>query len=78
MTIDWGSLGIVALVALAAAVAVVALVAFALVGLSARTQPAGGATASRLSPTGGTVVATGCLLAAVAIVGYGLFLIVAH
>lgn len=77
--IDWGALLNVVLVSLAAGVAVVALVAFALVGLSARVQVAeGGAEARRapLSPGAGTAVAAVCLLAAVAIVAYGLYIII--
>lgn len=81
MNIAWGSLGIVCLVSLAVGVAVVALVAFTLVGLSARVRPAvGGAddgSAPPLSPAAGTPVAVVCLAAVVAIVGYGLYVIVA-
>lgn len=81
MGIAWGSLGIVALVSLAAGVAVVVLLAFALVGLSARVrQPAGGPTDGAepvMSAATGTAVAGLCLAAVVAIVGYGLYLIVA-
>jgi hypothetical protein len=81
MDIAWGSLLAVCVVSLAVGVAVVALVAFALVGLSSRaTRPAGGPDdgAERpLGPAAGTVIAALCLLAVAAIVGYGLYLIVA-
>jgi hypothetical protein len=81
VTINWGSLGIVAAVSLAAGVAVVVLVALALVGLSARVrQPVGGpedGAAPRLGAGAGTGVAAVCLLAVAAIVGYGLYIIIA-
>lgn len=81
MGINWGSLGIVSIVSLAAGVAVVVLLAIALVGLSARVkQPVGGPADGAkpgLSPAAGTAVAAVCLLAVVAIVGYGLYLIIA-
>jgi hypothetical protein len=81
MNIAWGSLLVVCVVSLAVGVAVVSLVAFALVGLSARaTRPAGGpddGAAPPLSPAVGTAVAALCLLAVAAIVGYGLYVIVA-
>jgi hypothetical protein len=75
VTIAWGSLFLVFVVSLAIGVAVVVLVAFALVGLSARSQPA---TVGRrgLSPAAGTAVAGLCLTAAALIVGYGLYVIV--
>jgi hypothetical protein len=81
MTIAWGSLLVVCVVSLAVGVAVVVLVAFALVGLSARAaQPVGGpadGAKPSLSPAAGTAIAVLCLLAVAAIVGYGLYLIVA-
>lgn len=82
MTIDWTSLGLVAVVALGVSVAVVALVSFALVGLSARAKanavggPDDGA-APPMNPALGAAVAGVCLLAVVAIVVYGLYVIVA-
>ncbi|MCE0768033.1 hypothetical protein LWC35_34805 [Pseudonocardia kujensis] len=76
MHIAWGALGAVALVSLVAGVAVIALVAFALVGLSARSQPAPVGRRG-LSPAAGTAVAGLCLAAAALIVGYGLYVIVA-
>ena len=79
MGIAWGSLLIVCLISLAVGVAIVVLVAFALVGLSARVQvPAGGPEdgAPTLSPGTGSAIAGICLLAAAAIVGYGLWIIV--
>jgi cation transporter-like permease len=80
MSIAWSSLLLVSLVSLGAGVAVVVLVSFALVGLSARVpvRPRGpdhgGPT---LSPTLGSAVAAACLVAVVAIVGYGLYIIAA-
>ncbi|GAA4939105.1 hypothetical protein EV188_101996 [Actinomycetospora succinea] len=79
MTIDWASLGLVSVVSLAAGVAVVVLVSFALVGLSARVRPRpGGAEdgAPTLSAGAGTAIAAVCLAAVVAIVGFGLYVIV--
>lgn len=80
MGIRWESLGVVAVVSAAVAVVVVALVSFALVGWSARAGAAGGAqdgSGPPMSPALGTAVAAGCLLAVAAIVGYGLYVIVA-
>jgi hypothetical protein len=81
MNIAWGSLLVVCVVSLAVGVAVVALVAFALVGLSARAaQPVGGPDDGGTPPVGGrlgTAIAGLCLLAVAAIVGYGLYMIVA-
>ena len=88
MTINWGSLGIVAVVSLAVGVLVVVLVSLALVGLSAREAapdgepvsaddtPIIGRGSSTMSPAAGTAVAGVCLIAAAAIVLYGLYLIV--
>ena len=80
MGIAWGSLFIVCIVSLAIGVAVVVLVAFALVGLSARQHAAVGGPddgAPTIGAGAGTAVAGLCLLAAAAIVGYGLWIIVA-
>jgi hypothetical protein len=88
MTINWGSLGIVALVSLAVGVLVVVLVSLALVGLSAREPatdgepvsadetPIIGRNSSTMSPALGTAVAAVCLIGAAAIVLYGLYVIV--
>jgi hypothetical protein len=80
MNVDWGAVLVVCAVSLAAGVAVVALVALALVGLSARApQRVGGpedGARPALTPAAGTAVAGLCLLAAAAIVGYGLYIIV--
>jgi hypothetical protein len=76
--INWGALGLVGIVSLAAAVAVVVLVSFAIVGLSAREHSLAGTIGTgSVSPTVGTAIAGLCLLAVVAIVGYGLYVIVA-
>ncbi|MHA6619811.1 hypothetical protein [Pseudonocardia sp. DLS-67] len=81
MSIAWGSLLVVCVAALAVGVAVVVLVALALVGLSARAAlPVGGpddGARPPVSPVAGTAIAVLCLLAVAAIVGYGLYLIVA-
>jgi len=81
MSIAWESLLVVCVVSLAVGVAVVSLVAFALVGLSARApKPVGGpddGAPPPLGPAAGTAVASLCLLAVAAIVGYGLYVIVA-
>jgi hypothetical protein len=88
MNINWGSLGVVALVSLAVGVLVVVLVSLALVGLSAREPapeaelvsadetPIIGRGNNTMSPAVGTAVAGVCLVAAAAIVLYGLYLIV--
>ena len=88
MTIDWGALGVVTLVSFAVAILVVVLVSLALVGLSARDPAQEGELVSAdetpiigrgtrsLSPAAGTTVAVVCLLAAAAIVLYGLYVIV--
>lgn len=87
-SINWGALGVVAIVSFAVAVLVVILVSLALVGLSARAPAQEGEPVSAdetpiigrgrtpLSPGAGTTVAGFCLLAAAAIVLYGLYLIV--
>ena len=79
MSVAWGSLLIVCVVSLAVGVAIVALVSFALVGLSARQRAAVGGPhdgAPTLGAGAGTATAAICLLAAAAIVGYGLWIIV--
>ena len=79
MSIAWGSLFIVCIVSLAVGVAVVVLVTFALVGLSARQRVAAGGPddgAPTLSTGAGTAIAGLCLVAAAAIVGYGLWIII--
>lgn len=77
MNIDLGSLLLVAVVSLAAAVAVVVLVALALVGVSAArgdvSRPQGGASA--ISPAAGVMMACVCVLASLAIVAYGIYLV---
>jgi hypothetical protein len=75
--INWGAIGLVGIVSLAVAVAVVMLVSFAIVGLSAREHSLAGTDTGAISPTVGTAIAALCLLAVVAIVGYGLYVIVA-
>jgi hypothetical protein len=86
MTINWGALSVVAAVSLVIGVLVVVLVSLALVGLSARepdpvSEPADealviGRGSVGLSRAAGTAVAAVCLLGAVAIVSYGLYLLV--
>jgi hypothetical protein len=79
--IDWTTLAVVALAAAAAALSLVLLVAFALVGLSNGSgSQVGGAARGGCSsnrPTLGRAIAVLCLLAAVLIVCYGMFLIIA-
>jgi len=79
--IDWATLGAIAVVAAAAGVTVVLLVSFAVLGLSGspgRGVPDAGATGRpHARPAGGPVLAVLCLLAATAVVGYGLYLIIA-
>jgi hypothetical protein len=88
MQIKWDSLALVAGVSAVAGLAVMTLVALAVVGLSARagapsvvrvdavrTDRAGG-WGGRLSPAAGTALTVASLAAVVAIVGYGLFVIV--
>ena len=88
MSIHWEALAAVALVSLIVGVLVVVLVSLALVGLSARAPaqdgepvsadetPIIGRGSTPLSPAAGTTVAAICLLAAAAIVVYGLYLII--
>ncbi|WP_020662262.1 hypothetical protein [Amycolatopsis benzoatilytica] len=73
MAINWGALGIVFVVALAAAVVLTGLFAFGVRGLSDRE-------AARAHGGTGTVQLTGavvCFAVCAAVVGYGIFLIVA-
>ena len=84
MSINWGALLVVAFVSFGAAVGVVVLVALALLGLSARANgtavadagAAGGGSRLGMSSTAGTLVAGLCLLGAVAIAGYGIWIII--
>ena len=81
MTINWGSFGIVAVVSLAVVVVVVVLVSLALVGLSARADPAEqpsavGRPLNGLTPAAGTAMATLCLIAASAIVLFGFYILI--
>jgi hypothetical protein len=75
MSIDWGSLLIVFIVTFGVAVAVVTLVSFGLVGLSARDATPDNPPAVIGAKTG-TILGGLCLLAATAIVLFGLYLIV--
>ena len=83
MHIDWTTLAAVTVVAAAAALSLVLLVAFALVGLSNGSgwqvggAARGGCSSSGNRRTFGRAVAVLCLLAAVLIVCYGRFLIIA-
>jgi hypothetical protein len=79
MGIEWGSLLIVFVVSFGSAVLVVALVSVALVALSGRTAAVGksGTRPAVASSGSGTVVGGLCLVAATAIVLYGLYVIVA-
>jgi hypothetical protein len=70
--INWAALGLVGIVSLAVAV----LVSFAIVGLSAREHSLGGTGTGAIRPAAGTAIAALCLLV-VAVVGYGLYVIVA-
>jgi hypothetical protein len=76
MSIAWGALGLVAIVSFAAAVVVTALVSFGIVGLAARSPRPDGPEPA-LSPSTGTAVSVVCFAAAVAIVIYALYIIVA-
>ncbi|WP_290053294.1 hypothetical protein [Amycolatopsis solani] len=73
MHIDWGSLGLVFAVALASVVVLTSLFSFGVVGLSQRdsAREAGG---SGSGPLAGAVI---CFALCAAIVGYGIYLIVA-
>jgi hypothetical protein len=73
MTIHWGSLLTVFVVSLGSTIAVVGLVTLAMLGLSARVaEPR-----ALFSPVRGTAVAGVCLAAAVVIVLFGLWTLVA-
>jgi hypothetical protein len=84
VNINWGALLVVAFVSFGSAVGVVVLVSLALLGLSARANGtavgdagvAGGGSRLGMSSTAGTLVAGLCLLGAVAIAGYGLYIII--
>ncbi|MEV4056117.1 hypothetical protein AB0J55_33330 [Amycolatopsis sp. NPDC049688] len=73
MHINWGSLGLVFVVALASVVVLTSLFSFGVVGLSQRdsAREAGG---SGTGPLTGAVI---CFTLCAAIVGYGIYLIVA-
>jgi hypothetical protein len=70
MNINWSGLLEVFLIALAAGVGVVVLFSFGIVALGRRTEP------GQSSPVA-TTVAVVCFLACVAMVGYGIYLVVA-
>ena len=80
MTVDWGSLLTVVLASAAATMAIVALVSVAVLGWSARSvQPVaavGSALRTMPSRRAGTVLAVAALVAAAAIVLFGLWEIV--
>ena len=73
MNIDWGSLGLVFVVALASVVVLTSLFSFGVVGLSQRES----AREAGTSGTGPLVGAILCFVVCLAIVGYGIYLIVA-
>ncbi|KDN23410.1 hypothetical protein [Amycolatopsis rifamycinica] len=73
MHINWGSLGLVFVVALASVVVLTSLFSFGVVGLSQR-DTARESGASGTGPLAGAVV---CFAACAAIIGYGIYLIVA-
>ena len=81
MHIDWATLAVIAVVAAAATVTIVLLVSFAVLGLSSAPGPGvpgpGATVRPHARPAGGPVLAVLCLLAAAAVVGYGLSLIIA-
>ncbi|WP_409182990.1 hypothetical protein F9C11_00490 [Amycolatopsis sp. VS8301801F10] len=73
MAINWGALGIVFVVALAAAVVLTGLFAYGVRGLSERVI-------ARANGGSGTVQLTGavaCFTICAAVIGYGIYLIVA-
>jgi hypothetical protein len=81
MGIKWDALGLVAVASFGIAVLVVVLAAFAMVGLSARKTTTDvttfeGGQRTTLGPAVGTGVAGVCIAAIVAIVLYGLWIIV--
>jgi hypothetical protein len=78
MTIHWSSLLEVFAVSLISTLAVVALVALALIGLSARTPVIASPGRHPLSGPARTTLAAACLAAAVGIVLFGLWEIVAR
>jgi hypothetical protein len=71
--IDWGSLGIVFVIALGSVVVLTSLFSFGVVGLSQR-ESAKEAGASGTGPLAGAVL---CFAVCAAIIGYGIYLIVA-
>jgi hypothetical protein len=71
--VDWGSLGIVFVIALGSVVVLTSLFSFGVVGLSQR-ESAKEAGASGTGPLAGAVV---CFAVCAAIIGYGIYLIVA-
>ncbi|MEV4148101.1 hypothetical protein AB0J40_30850 [Amycolatopsis sp. NPDC049691] len=73
MNINWGSLGLVFLVALGSVVVLASLFSFGVVGLSQR-DSARETGASGTGPLAGAVI---CFALCAAIVGYGIYLIVA-
>ncbi|WP_372669658.1 hypothetical protein [Amycolatopsis kentuckyensis] len=73
MHIDWGSLGLVFVVALGSVVVLTSLFSFGVVGLSQR-ESARETGASGTGPLAGAVI---CFALCAAIVGYGIYLIVA-
>ena len=73
MHINWGSLGIVFVVALASVVVLTSLFSFGVIGLSQR-ESARETGASGTGPLAGAVI---CFARCAAIVGYGIYLIVA-
>ncbi|GAB3156058.1 hypothetical protein GCM10027258_61910 [Amycolatopsis stemonae] len=73
MHIDWGSLGLVFVVALGSVVVLASLFSFGVVGLSQRES----ARESGDSGTGPLTGAVICFALCAAIVGYGIYLIVA-
>lgn len=73
MHIDWGSLGLVFVVALGSVVVLTSLFSFGVVGLSQR-ESARETGASGAGPLAGAVI---CFALCAAIVGYGIYLIVA-
>ena len=75
--INWGALGLVSVVSLVVSVLVVALTSLAIVGLSAREHATTGS-GGGLSAGAGTAVAGVCVAAIVAVIGYGLYLLVAR
>jgi hypothetical protein len=75
MQIAWDSVLVVFIASFGASAAVVLLVSFALVALSARAKAIESGTASRAAVGRDTAIGGVCLMAAGAIVLYGLYLI---